>query len=273
MVALPKINIRPLSGILRQVHRISPYFYLVVNKIPMYDIGTTNWINLIDESQFCTIHFVTYVVSITLGQNSEESYKTLIFETNFNEIVIHTFSWKEMYLKMSSAKWWPSCFGLNMSTSKRMYSSSWDPKRFDILTFAIQNLWFKTKLNWLLYVEKFSDNDRLQILTVSVATAVVIHFCWRCKLYESSYLYRKFKDFWYPKQACRAWTTKQVYKACPTKQVYRAWTTKQVYRAWTTKQVYRAWTTKLVYRAWVTKQVYRAWPTNLVYRAWTTKQV
>ena len=34
--------------------------------------------------------------------------------TNFNEILIeiHTFSFKEMHLKMSSAKWRPFCLGL-----------------------------------------------------------------------------------------------------------------------------------------------------------------
>ena len=37
----------------------------------------------------------------------------------FNEILvgIHTFSFKEMHLKMSSGKWWPFCLGLNGLTS------------------------------------------------------------------------------------------------------------------------------------------------------------
>ena len=36
--------------------------------------------------------------------------------TNFNEILIeiHTFSFKKMHLKISSAKWRPFCFGLNV---------------------------------------------------------------------------------------------------------------------------------------------------------------
>ena len=36
--------------------------------------------------------------------------------TNFSEILIkiHTFSFKEMFLKMSSAKWRPFCLGLNV---------------------------------------------------------------------------------------------------------------------------------------------------------------
>ena len=38
--------------------------------------------------------------------------------TNFNEILIkiHTFSFKKIYFKMSSGKWWPSCLGLNVLT-------------------------------------------------------------------------------------------------------------------------------------------------------------
>ena len=36
--------------------------------------------------------------------------------TNFREFLIriHTFSFKEMHLKMSSAKWWPFCLSLNV---------------------------------------------------------------------------------------------------------------------------------------------------------------
>ena len=39
-------------------------------------------------------------------------------ETNFSEIfiAIHSFSFKRMHLKMSSGKWRPSCFGLNVLT-------------------------------------------------------------------------------------------------------------------------------------------------------------
>ena len=34
--------------------------------------------------------------------------------TNFSEILIQTFSFKKMYLKMSSGKWRPSCLSLNV---------------------------------------------------------------------------------------------------------------------------------------------------------------
>ena len=39
--------------------------------------------------------------------------------TNFSEILseFHTFSFKKMHLKMSSAKWRPFCLGLNVSTN------------------------------------------------------------------------------------------------------------------------------------------------------------
>ena len=41
-----------------------------------------------------------------------------IVGTNFSEILIeiHAFSFKKMYVKMSSAKWRPFCLGLNVLT-------------------------------------------------------------------------------------------------------------------------------------------------------------
>ena len=43
--------------------------------------------------------------------------------TNFSEILIEiqTFSFKKMYLKMSSGKWWPFCLGLNVLTLYLMH--------------------------------------------------------------------------------------------------------------------------------------------------------
>ena len=48
--------------------------------------------------------------------------------TNLSEILIkiNTFSFKKMYLKMSSGNWRPFCFGLNMLTWIRL-SVIWDP--------------------------------------------------------------------------------------------------------------------------------------------------
>ena len=51
--------------------------------------------------------------------------------TNFNEILIeiHTFSFKKMHLKMSSAKWRPFCLGLNVLMTKTIdamsYAAAW----------------------------------------------------------------------------------------------------------------------------------------------------
>ena len=44
-------------------------------------------------------------------------------ETNFIEILIgnQAFSFKKMHLKMSSAKWRPFCFGLNVLNSMHTY--------------------------------------------------------------------------------------------------------------------------------------------------------
>ena len=57
--------------------------------------------------------------------------------TSFSGILIeiHTFSFKKMHLKMSSGKWWPFCFGLNMiiifpfhyiSTLKSFITALWE---------------------------------------------------------------------------------------------------------------------------------------------------
>ena len=45
--------------------------------------------------------------------------------TNFSEILIRiqTFSFKKMHLKMSSAKWRPSCLGLNVLKQFRLYTN------------------------------------------------------------------------------------------------------------------------------------------------------
>ena len=45
--------------------------------------------------------------------------------TNFSEILVEiiTFSFKKMRLKVSSAKWWPCCFGLNVLTAYWFYNS------------------------------------------------------------------------------------------------------------------------------------------------------
>ena len=56
--------------------------------------------------------------------------------TKFNEfsIEIHTFSFKKMHLKMSSAKWRPFCLGLNVLNGMRLPSSwsSLNPAALDI---------------------------------------------------------------------------------------------------------------------------------------------
>ena len=54
------------------------------------------------------------------GVNSRNKEKGILLieplGTNFSEISIeiHTFSFKEMHLKMSSGKWRPFCLGLNV---------------------------------------------------------------------------------------------------------------------------------------------------------------
>ena len=68
--------------------------------------------------------------------------------TNFGEIsvVIHTFSFKEMHLKMSSGKWRPFCLGLNVLTTQypepRLDKSLWNRNHCDIIT-HIQVHWYE----------------------------------------------------------------------------------------------------------------------------------
>ena len=74
--------------------------------------------------------------------------------TNFSEILIeiHTFSFKKMHLKMSSAKWCPFCLGLNglnhpgrEKNNKfiiRFFPNSWillrlEPNRFSLNLFMV----------------------------------------------------------------------------------------------------------------------------------------
>ena len=59
--------------------------------------------------------------------------------TNFSEMLIeiHTFSFKKIHLKMSSGKWRPFCFGLNVLTAS-LYDYCW---------FSLNPLW---SVSWLL---------------------------------------------------------------------------------------------------------------------------
>ena len=61
------------------------------------------------------------------------------FGTNFSQILIEiqTFPFKNMYLKMSSAKWWPFCLGLKcakklgINISHHRHSPRYEQKLFD----------------------------------------------------------------------------------------------------------------------------------------------
>ena len=68
--------------------------------------------------------------------------------TKFNDILIeiHTFSFKEMYLKMSSKKWRPFCLGLNVLFEDHMFSH-----RFRVLhemSFGALPLLVETPRQW-----------------------------------------------------------------------------------------------------------------------------
>ena len=64
--------------------------------------------------------------------------------TNFNEILIaiHTFSFKKMQLKMSSAKWRPFCLSLNVLTVKfRAWMTNFIPTFYEnVIMYPCYNL-------------------------------------------------------------------------------------------------------------------------------------
>ena len=59
--------------------------------------------------------------------------------TNFSEIFvkIYRFSFKKMHLKMLSAKWWPSCLGLNVLTAAGFSRYDVNPEQTSFLS----NMW------------------------------------------------------------------------------------------------------------------------------------
>ena len=98
--------------------------------------------------------------------------------TNFSEILseIHTFSFKKMHLKTSSAKWRPFCLGLNVLIAQVCYHYDW-------------NLFLRVKLkrsqHWLrqwlgAYVDPSSATPGLDVLKIHVQlchSSQLCHFC------------------------------------------------------------------------------------------------
>ena len=76
--------------------------------------------------------------------------------TNSSEMltIIQTFSFKKMHLKMLPGKWWPSCLGLNVLTTRPI--SCWIPWMAEMnyhlhkewVNVNIKNVWIQ---NWLSY--------------------------------------------------------------------------------------------------------------------------
>ena len=60
-------------------------------------------------------------------------------DTNFNDILIgiQTFSFKEMHLKMSSAKWRPFCLGLNVLSASCEKWEAWGHRRSALRIFCV----------------------------------------------------------------------------------------------------------------------------------------
>ena len=90
--------------------------------------------------------------------------------TNFNDILIqiHTFSFKNMRLKMSSAKWRPFCLGLNVLTRKALirYQVLWSD---DQQYFALPGVTSVSKM-----VLKYDNKTFIHILFLDSSTKM--HF-------------------------------------------------------------------------------------------------
>ena len=66
--------------------------------------------------------------------------------TNFSEIFIeiHTFSFKEMHLKMPSGKWWPFCLCLNQGWGQfRNWNWNWYQFQFQFQELELKRNWIK----------------------------------------------------------------------------------------------------------------------------------
>ena len=81
--------------------------------------------------------------------------------TNFSEVLVEiiTFSFKKMYLKLSSAKWCPFCLGLNVLTHFPL------DKMASILQTIFSNafLWMKSFAFWLKFHWSLFLRDQLTI--------------------------------------------------------------------------------------------------------------
>ena len=81
--------------------------------------------------------------------------------TNFSEILIeiYTVLFTKMYFKMSSEKWWPSCFGLNVLTHVAYLSLSRKPEWILIFVQLWHNeedlVFLKQILNFFAFVKWF----------------------------------------------------------------------------------------------------------------------
>ena len=106
--------------------------------------------------------------------------------TNFSEILIeiHTFSFKKMHLKMSSAKWCPCCLTLNVLTKDRKKAHIIRQQNAD-LTFIAILLKISTH-NLCLQCESFLICASMWSYDIASNTNVIItsveQWLWHCRL-------------------------------------------------------------------------------------------
>ena len=111
--------------------------------------------------------------------------------TNFREILmeIHTFSFKQMHLKRSSAKWWLFCLYLNVLKVHGTDDKYWNyPTFYVIYTRGFTWAFFYHRscifLEWRCWRNEFKQSNKLTLSTSAVILSVWIgqdsspRFCW-----------------------------------------------------------------------------------------------
>ena len=94
--------------------------------------------------------------------------------TNFSEISIeiYIFSFKKMYLKMSSGKWWPCCLGHNVLTEDQIHNGATLDVAYPILS-TYHACWCPDNLRSQHYSDVIMDAIASQITSLTIVYSTV----------------------------------------------------------------------------------------------------
>ena len=107
--------------------------------------------------------------------------------TYFSEIWINLqqFSMKKMHMKMSSAKWQPSCLGLNVLTAEELCSTTLKPTQCIHIENESLFLWISIKYQcewnfqrYFYFISKFCIWLMLTIMDSDITILLGKHHCW-----------------------------------------------------------------------------------------------